>query len=87
MKPDIHPTYGDITVNCSCGHIFETGSTLGRNLHIEVCNLCHPFYTGKQKMVDTAGRVDRFRQKFGSYAAAATTMDGSDEKSEGVPAA
>ncbi len=65
MKSDIHPKYGEITVTCSCGNVFKTGSTLGRDLHIDVCSSCHPFYTGKQKLVDTAGRVDKFRRKYG----------------------
>ncbi len=65
MKPGIHPEYSEITVTCSCGNSFKTRSTLGRDLHLEVCSQCHPFYTGKQKIVDTAGRVDKFRQKYG----------------------
>ncbi len=65
MKPDIHPEYSEITVTCSCGHEFTTKSTLKEDLHIEVCSACHPFYTGKQKIVDTAGRVDKFRRKYG----------------------
>jgi large subunit ribosomal protein L31 len=65
MKPDIHPAYSDITVTCSCGNSFATRSTVGKDLAIEVCSQCHPFYTGKQKMVDTGGRVDRFRKKYG----------------------
>lgn len=65
MKPDIHPEYTEINVTCSCGHTFKTRSTHNKDLHIEVCAQCHPFYTGKQKMVDTAGRVDRFRRKYG----------------------
>ena len=65
MKSDIHPTYEAIKVTCSCGESFETRSTVGRDLTIEVCSQCHPFYTGKQKMVDTGGRVDKFRQRFG----------------------
>jgi large subunit ribosomal protein L31 len=68
MKDAIHPKYKAITVTCSCGNTFETRSTLTEDLQIEVCSNCHPFYTGKQKMVDTGGRVDRFRKK---YAAAA----------------
>jgi large subunit ribosomal protein L31 len=64
MKADIHPVYKAITVQCSCGNTFETKSTLGRDLHIEVCSACHPFYTGKQRLVDTAGRVDKFRRKY-----------------------
>lgn len=65
MKPDIHPTYQEIKVTCSCGNSFNTRSTAGEELHIEVCSSCHPFFTGKQKLVDTAGRVDKFRQKYG----------------------
>ncbi|QKT03431.1 50S ribosomal protein L31 [Ectothiorhodospiraceae bacterium 2226] len=65
MKADIHPSYTEITVTCSCGNTFKTRSTAGRDLSLEVCSECHPFYTGKQKIVDTAGRVDKFRQKYG----------------------
>jgi large subunit ribosomal protein L31 len=64
MKPIIHPDYQEITVTCACGNTFKTGSTLGHDLHVEVCSNDHPFYTGKQKIVDTAGRVERFRQKY-----------------------
>jgi len=65
MKPDIHPSYGEITITCSCGSSFTTRSTVGKDLHIEVCSQCHPFYTGQQKLMDTAGRVDKFRRKYG----------------------
>lgn len=65
MKPDIHPAYADVTVTCSCGENFSTRSTMGVDLHVDVCSKCHPFYTGKQKIVDTAGRVDKFRRKYG----------------------
>lgn len=68
MKPDIHPEYNELTVTCSCGNTMTTRST-AKELNIEVCSSCHPFYTGKQKLVDTAGRVDRFNQKFGSLKA------------------
>jgi large subunit ribosomal protein L31 len=64
MKAGIHPEYKEITVTCSCGNTFQTRSTLGHDLHIEVCSSCHPFYTGKQKIVDTGGRVDKFRRKY-----------------------
>jgi len=65
MKADIHPRYEDIKVVCSCGNEFVTRSTLGKKeLHVEVCSSCHPFYTGKQKLLDTAGRVDKFRKKY-----------------------
>jgi len=64
MKPEIHPKYKQIKVVCSCGNEFETSSTLGKELHVEVCSSCHPFYTGKQKIMDTAGRVDKFRKRY-----------------------
>ncbi|MDP2827595.1 MAG: 50S ribosomal protein L31 [Sulfuricellaceae bacterium] len=65
MKPDTHPNYVEITVKCNCGNDFQTRSTMGKNLNVEVCSQCHPFYTGKQKVLDTAGRVEKFRQKYG----------------------
>ena len=65
MKPEIHPNYKQITVTCGCGNTFTTGSVLTKDLLIEVCSSCHPFYTGKQRVVDTAGRVDKFRKKYG----------------------
>jgi large subunit ribosomal protein L31 len=64
MKPEIHPEYKQITVTCGCGNEFLTGSVLAKDLHIEVCSSCHPFYTGKQRVVDTAGRVDKFRKRY-----------------------
>jgi len=64
MKPEIHPEYANVAVTCSCGNTFTTRSTLGKPLHVEVCSACHPFYTGKQKIMDTAGRVEKFRQKY-----------------------
>jgi large subunit ribosomal protein L31 len=64
MKAGIHPDYKEVTVTCSCGSTFVTRSTLGKQaLHVEVCSSCHPFYTGKQKIVDTAGRVERFKAR------------------------
>ncbi|AFI82932.1 MULTISPECIES: 50S ribosomal protein L31 [Methylophaga] len=65
MKADIHPDYSEINVTCSCGNSFKTRSTRGNDLTLDVCSECHPFYTGKQKMLDSAGRVDKFRQKYG----------------------
>lgn len=66
MKADIHPAYHDIKVVCSCGETFETRSTFeGKELHVEVCSSCHPFYTGQQKIMDTAGQVDKFRRRYG----------------------
>ncbi len=71
MKEGIHPEYKDVQVTCSCGNSFKTRSTSSREtLLIEVCAKCHPFYTGKQKIVDTAGRVDRFQQKYARRGAA-----------------
>ena len=64
MKAKIHPEYKEVEVTCSCGTKFTTRSTLGKPLKVEVCSSCHPFYTGKQKIVDTAGRVEKFRQKY-----------------------
>ena len=64
MQADIHPAYEKITVNCSCGDTFETRSTAGKDLTVEVCSKCHPFYTGQQKIVDTAGQVDKFRRRY-----------------------
>ena len=69
MKAEIHPTYSEITVTCSCSNVFKTRSTLAKDLQVEVCAACHPFYTGKQKMLDTAGRVEKFRQKYARKAA------------------
>lgn len=64
MKAGIHPKYDVATVHCACGNRFETRSTLN-DIHVEICSVCHPFFTGRQKLVDTAGRVERFRQKWG----------------------
>lgn len=63
MKEGIHPKYDAATVNCACGNSFETRSTAD-SIRVEVCSKCHPFYTGKQKLVDTGGRVDRFKKRF-----------------------
>jgi large subunit ribosomal protein L31 len=65
MKSDIHPKYVDTTVMCSCGNTFTTRSTKGGELRLELCNECHPFFTGKQKLVDTGGRVERFNRRYG----------------------
>src|ERR1700684_4579637 len=69
MKAGIHPEYKDIMVTCTCGNKFQTRSTIGQDLQVEVCSNCHPFYTGKQKIVDTGGRVDNFRKKYATAAA------------------
>ena len=66
MKTGIHPEYKEVNVSCTCGNTFTTKSTLGdSSLSVEVCSSCHPFYTGKQKIVDTGGRVEKFRKKYG----------------------
>jgi large subunit ribosomal protein L31 len=67
VKTDIHPLYALTTVKCACGNTFETRSTRAE-IHLDICSACHPFYTGKQKLIDTAGRVERFRQKYGKTA-------------------
>ena len=70
MKTDIHPKYDEVTVKCSCGNTFATRSTKPGEQHIELCNECHPFYTGKQKLVDTGGRVERFQRRAAKHAKA-----------------
>ena len=64
MKTDIHPEYGETTVTCSCGNTFVTKSTKPGAMHVELCNECHPFFTGRQKLVDTGGRVERFQKRY-----------------------
>jgi large subunit ribosomal protein L31 len=68
MKEGIHPNYQPLTVTCACGNTFETRST-SKELTVDVCGACHPFYTGKQRLMDTQGRIDRFRRKYGQPAA------------------
>jgi len=69
MKPEIHPAYEEMTVTCACGETFKTRSTKKGDLHVEICSACHPFFTGKQKLIDTAGRVDRFNKRYGKKTA------------------
>ena len=64
MKEGIHPNYREAKITCACGNVIETRSTVG-DITVEICSSCHPFYTGKQKLVDTAGRVERFNKKYG----------------------
>ena len=64
MKAAIHPAYNEIQVLCACGNKFSTRSTHKSDIHVEICSACHPFFTGKQKLMDTAGRVERFRRKY-----------------------
>ena len=66
MKEGIHPNYQDIEAKCSCGNVFKTRSTLCKDITLDVCSSCHPFYTGKQKVMDTGGRIDKFKKRFGS---------------------
>ena len=66
MQADIHPSYNQITVSCACGNEFQTRSTIGEDLRVDLCSSCHPFFTGTQKIVDSAGRVERFAKKYGS---------------------
>ena len=66
MKADIHPKYEVMTATCSCGNVMKIRSTMGRDINLDVCSACHPFYTGKQRNVDTGGRVDRFKKRFGA---------------------
>ena len=71
MKPGIHPDYHEVTVHCACGNAFKTRSThKGELVRVEICSSCHPFFTGKQKLVDTAGRVERFTRKYENAAKA-----------------
>jgi large subunit ribosomal protein L31 len=70
MKPDIHPVYPPSRIQCACGNVIETRSTRG-SFHVEICSACHPFFTGKYKLVDTEGRVERFRKKYENKPAAA----------------
>lgn len=81
MQANIHPEYTERNFTCNCGNVVVVRSTMAKDMNIDVCNKCHPFYTGKQKIVDTAGRVDRFKRRFGvSLATAAATKDKTDSK-------
>lgn len=87
MREGIHPDYKEVKVTCSCGNSFVTRSTANRDLLLDVCSMCHPFYTGKQKIVDTAGRVDRFQQKYGRRTTATSAKGASNKttsKEEGA---
>lgn len=75
MKQDIHPQYQVVTIQCACGNSFETRSTVkDTTIQIDVCSSCHPFFTGKQKLMDTAGRIDRLKKKFGNKIATAAPV-------------
>jgi large subunit ribosomal protein L31 len=69
MKDGIHPNYNEITATCSCGNIMKVRSTRGKDINLDVCSACHPFYTGKQRNTDTGGRVDKFKKRFGALSA------------------
>jgi large subunit ribosomal protein L31 len=79
MKKDIHPKYEKAIVHCACGHEFETGSTK-KEIKVEICSQCHPFFTGKQKLVDSAGRVERFKTKYSKFNKEKLTKSGGDKK-------
>ncbi len=66
MKTGIHPEYVETTIKCACGNVIETGSTKS-NIRVEICSKCHPFFTGKQKLIDSAGRIERFRKKYEKF--------------------
>ncbi len=78
MRKQIHPSYGPSRIVCVCGHVIETRSTL-KDYHVEICSNCHPFFTGKQKLVDTAGRVERFRRKYGKKSESTDTEEKTEE--------
>jgi large subunit ribosomal protein L31 len=84
MKPGIHPEYKSSRITCACGRVSETYATVDE-LHVEICSHCHPFFTGRQKLVDTAGRVERFRRKYGT--GAAVEEEALAQESDGDPAA
>ena len=63
MKKDIHPNYAETTITCACGNVIQTRSTV-KDIKVDICSACHPFFTGKQKLVDTAGRIDRFKKRY-----------------------
>ena len=75
MKAEIHPAYEETEVHCGCGNTFKTRSTKTGQIHVEVCSQCHPFYTGKQKILDSGGRVARFEKRYGKRKAAADKAD------------
>ena len=81
MKPDIHPSYRPVHVKCSCGNEFDVHSTYpSEAMHIEVCSVCHPFYTGKQKILDSVGQVDKFRKRFGNRRSKSTAETAAAEQ-------
>ena len=85
MKTDIHPNYQEITTTCSCGNVLPVMSTLKDNLSLDVCAKCHPFYTGKQKMLDSGGRVKKFQDRFGAGGASKPASKKVEAKAEETP--
>ena len=85
MKPGIHPKYQEVEVRCACGNTFKTKSTKPE-LHLEICSACHPFFTGRQKLIDTEGRVERFTKRFGAQTAAAVKQAAKAAKAKKSPA-
>jgi large subunit ribosomal protein L31 len=86
VKPGIHPKYEEIDVRCACGNTFKTRSTKS-DLHLDICNQCHPFFTGRQKLIDTEGRVERFTKRFGAQSAATMKEAAKATKAAKAPAA
>jgi large subunit ribosomal protein L31 len=85
MKPDIHPDYVETTVTCTCGHTFTTRSTAANGvIHADICSNCHPFYTGKQKILDTGGRVARFERRFGKRQSGSKELNRPGECAQGA---
>ncbi len=85
MKPGIHPTYVDSRILCACGNVIETRSTLPE-IHVEICSNCHPFYTGKQKFTDTAGRIEKFRARYAKAAEREAAGAAAEAEEVGSPA-
>jgi len=83
MKKEIHPKYDKVVIHCGCGNTFETRST-AKEIHAEICSMCHPFYTGKQKYVDTAGRIERFQKKYGTSYIKKIQLPGVPNANKGV---
>ena len=86
MKPNIHPEYLETTVHCACGASWQTRST-SKDLHLDICSNCHPFFTGRQKLIDTEGRVDRFTKKFGAQTSEQRKTAAKAKKAETTKAA
>jgi large subunit ribosomal protein L31 len=86
MKQGIHPDYHEINVHCACGEKWTTRSTRKGDLGVEICSACHPFFTGKQKLIDTAGRVDRFNKRYGKKTETAPVPEAAAAPAEGVAA-